>query len=162
MIMNAQMILAHAEFRKSAPRKVPQDMILSRLGLDTASGFVAELPPDLLRKLVGYYNRVDDLNRNVNLYADGLDLLDSLDASSERRKKVQQYLNTIIDVWNTGLDSLHTKGMDLLPVLERIAKIKPAKNEAPRDMGTEARALMASRVARLKALNDLDREDATS
>ena len=159
LIINAQLVLAHAELRKSAPRKVPQDLILSRLGFDTAEGLVAELPPELLRKLVGYYNLVNDLNRNVGFYADALDLLEGLDSGSERRKNQQRYLNSIIDVWNTGLDNLHKRALVLLPELERLAKIKSGKNETPRDIAAEARALMARRAARLRALDEMDRDD---
>lgn len=94
---------------------------------------MSELPRKIVRKLVLLYHRVDDLNQQVDLYAKALTELDSLDPSSPRRPKLQRYINTIIDVWNTGLDHCFTLSMDILPTLERLASISPGPGEKPRD-----------------------------
>lgn len=79
IIMNMQLIQLHAHLRKNAPRRIPQDLKLSRLGFDTAGEIISELPTELLRPLLLLYNRIDDLNRNVDLYAQGMDELDTID-----------------------------------------------------------------------------------
>jgi len=159
MILNYQLILAWAELRKSTPRKIPDDMILCRVGFDNAAGMIGDLPPELLRRLVGYYNRVDDLNRNLHNHSLALSTLESLDSASPRVPKLKGYLNSVIDVWNSGLDKVFETSQDLLPELEKIAKITAKKHERKRDIAAEARTLNAERAERLKRLAEMDDDE---
>lgn len=156
IILNMQMILFHAELRKNAPRKIPQDLKLSRLGYDTAGEMVSELPTDLLRPVVLLYNRIDDLNRNVDLYSKALDEFDTLDPSSPRREKLQHYMNSIIDVFNTGMDKAWDTCKLVGGQIEKLARIKVDKNEPRRDFSAEAKTLLRERQLRIQALAAMD------
>jgi hypothetical protein len=159
IVVNMQIIQFHAHLRKSAPRKIPQDLKLSHLGFDTAGEIVSELPTELLRPVMLLYNRFDDLNRNVELYAQGMDQLATLDASSPQRAKLQHYLNSVIDVFNTGMDKAWESCVDVGLKIEKLAAIRVDKNEPKRDFAAEADKLLRERKVRMDALAAMDQAE---
>ena len=154
---NAELILLHAHFRKTNPRKIPRDLHFSKAAWEIASPFLGELPPDLLKKLLLLYARFDAANEAVLLYDDAVREIRELPKDSPKLIKAQEYANTIVDVFNTGLDHAFDSAKAVLPELIKLAKIPKALRKEPAD-DYEARvqAMMAERKQRLAALAAMD------
>ena len=154
---NAELILLHSHFRKTNPRKIPRDFHFPKAAWEIASPFLGELPPHLLKKLLVLYARFDAANEAVLLYEDAVREIRELPKDSPNLPKAEQYANTIIDVFNTGLDNAFDSAKAVLPDLIKLAKIPKALSKEPQD-DYEARvqAMMAERKQRLDALAAMD------
>ncbi len=154
---NAELLLLHAEFRKTNPRKIPRDFQLSKSGWDIASQLLAELPPDLLKKVLVLYARIDSLNDAVLLYENAVREIQALAKDSPGLPKAQNYANTIIDVFNTGVDHAFDSAKGVLPGLIELAKIpKKLRKEPVNDYEARVKAMMSERKKRLQALAAMD------
>jgi hypothetical protein len=158
IVMNMQLIQFHSHLRKNAPRTIPMDLKLSRLGFDTAGNIISELPTELLRPVVLLYSRIDDLNRNVDLYAEGIDQLGTLTSTLQRAKQ-QHYLNSIVDVFNTGMDKARETCIEVGGRIEKLAQVRVDRNQPKREFADEAATLLRERKQRIDALAAMDDEE---
>jgi hypothetical protein len=156
--LNAELIQLQAQLRKTKPRQIGRDFSLSTAAWTASLGVVAELPPHLVKKLLVHYARVDNINESVTLYAEAVTELEALAGDSPRAGKLKVYINSIIDVFNTGLNSAFDDAKALLPDLIKVAKI-PSKyrKESTTDYEASVRQLVAEREQRLRALAAMDK-----
>lgn len=155
--INAEMILLQSEIRKKTPRKIPRDCRLLTHAWQSASGSVAELPPGLLKRVQLLYARFEQANENVLLYADAVAELDILPAQSAKGDRLKAYINSIIDVFNTGLDESFELAKKVLPELIDLAQIpKELRGEPDDDYEARVQTLLAGRAERLKSLAAMD------
>jgi hypothetical protein len=163
VLLNAQLILLQAHARQQKPRAIPRDFRMSHMAWDASSSIVSELDPGVLKRLVLLYNRFETVNELVPLYADASDQLDACAADAPKRPKLTKYVNSIIDVFNTTLDSAFDDSKVLLPSLLSAAGIPLDEGDSgpTRDYASDVRKLLSEREKRLKALEEMGDDTAS-
>lgn len=149
------MVLFWSELRKNTPRKIPSDFRMSTAAWQIAASRVGELPTPLLKKALLLYDHYQETNRLVAEYAETLDRLSPLPKGDPERKRLESHLNTILDVFNTGLDRSFELGKDVAEETVKIGRIREKKTP-PRDFGADARELVAERQDRIRRLEGMD------
>jgi hypothetical protein len=118
ILLNTDLALLQAHARWKAPKKIPSDFSFSLMSWDAAAPLLSELPLDLLKRTVLLYNRYQACNQAVQSYSKTLDDRNALPKDAEdRRKQLEGFLKSTIDVFNTGLDHSIDDGKELLPKL---------------------------------------------
>jgi len=154
---NAELILLHSHFRKTNPRRIPRDFHFSKAAWEIAAPLLGELPPDLLKKLLLLYARFDAANEAVLLYEDAVREIRELPKESPQLIKAQEYGNSIVVVFNTGLDHAFDSARAVLPELIKLARIpKSLRKEPPDDYEARVLVMMAERKQQLEALAAMD------
>ena len=161
--INAELVLLQSQLRKKTPRIIARDFHLLTNAWQSAAGAVAEFPPGLLKQVQLLYAWFERINENVLLYADAQSELEDLSADSTKTRRLKTYLNTIIDVFNIGLDDAFDLAKTVLPELLDLAHIpKRSRKEAVNDYEVKVQALLAGRAERLKALDAMDDNGSSS
>lgn len=159
ILLNTDLLLLQAHARVKAPRKIPSDFEMSLIGWDAAVDVLRELPPDLLKSLVRLYARYHHINQRVRDYAAALNELQSLPQDAPRVSILKQHLNSVIDVFNTGIDKSIDDGKLVLPQLLGLAKIKKSKEDKAkvREYAKDVESFLAEREQRLQSLEAMDK-----
>jgi hypothetical protein len=159
VLMNTDYGLLQAHARWKAPKKLPGDFVFSTLAWDAAAEQVSEVPTELLKPLIILYNRYQHCNHAVAMYGDSVKQLKALPPGvSPRRTELEAFLDSTVDVFNTGLDHAIDDGRKVLPELLRLAGIRERGKgkTATRDYQKVVDAHYAERAARLKSLLGLE------
>jgi hypothetical protein len=156
LLQNAQMILLWAHTRKTNPKAIPSDFQLSVFGMEVVSDLLRELPAHELQEVLLLYSRFEASNQMVAEFASALDQYDGLSDDAPRKKKTERLLDTVIDSFNTGLDSAFEQTKRVLPRLMELGGIKEEKdpNELPPDYEDKVRQHLAERELRLAAIRN--------
>lgn len=151
--MNTQLLMLQAHARFANPGGIPADIRLSTIGWEAAGALVSELPIKLLRDLVLLYNQYRSLNLQVAAFAESLRDRDSAEVASQERENAEMMLASIIDVFNTGIDSTIARGQELLSELADLALIKETDEEKQEviDYAGKVASLIAERQTRIAA-----------
>jgi hypothetical protein len=157
ILHNAQFLRSHIAFRVQKPREIPQDFKLSRLGFDAVTAQATELPVPVVRRLIKLYNQIDGLNQQVQAHNHSLEAFFALERDSPLRERMNRDLNTMVDVFQTGVDNTLQSCADLEPRLRRLASVRdsgdPGKEFEPKERVEE---LIRGREQRLKIMEEWD------
>lgn len=154
LLQNAQMMLFWAHARKTNPRAIPSDFQLSVFGIGVISDLLKELPTKELREVLLLYSRFEASNRMVEEFARALDHYDGLPESDPGREKSERLMDTVIDSFNTGIDSAFAQTKRLLPRLMELGGIRETidPDELPPDYEEKVSLHLAERELRLEAV----------
>ena len=149
--MNTQLLLLQAHARFANPSGVPADFNLSTIAWDAAGNLVSELPTSLLRKLVLLYSQYRSLNAHVVTFGEALGDRDLQLKGSNERSTAEDLLASIVDVFNTGIDSALERGQEIIPALADMALVKETEEQKKQviDYASQAAGLVAERQARI-------------
>ncbi len=128
---------------------------MCRLGWDTAGDALTELPTETIKEVLLLYSRYEHLNECVRHYAEALQQYEATGPGNERRDKLSKFLNTTVDVFNTGMDAAFDQAMKVLPELIKLGGIKEKPTD-PRDYEKDVEQLFAERAKRIAALEAMD------
>lgn len=119
VLLNTELALLQATTRFEDPKKLPADFSFSLMAWDAVAPRLSELPPDLLKRILLLYNRYRACNHAVVLHSKAADERTSLPPKNgeERRKQLTVFINSTIDVFDTGLDNTLEDARDILPQL---------------------------------------------
>jgi hypothetical protein len=151
--MNTELLLLQAHARFANPKGIPADFHLSTLAWNTAGELISELPTKLVRKLVILYAQYHSLNTHVESFGSALRDRNGTTLGSPERKNAETLLDSIIDVFNTGIDATIERGQEVIPELADLALIKESEAEKRQVVDYSARAaqIISERQQRIAA-----------
>jgi hypothetical protein len=161
IMLNTDLALLHAHARWKAVKKIPGDFRFSLICWDSAAELISELPVDLIKSVVILYNRYKQCNEAVAFYREGLDQLEAIpDGNPNRREKVTKFLDSVIDVFNTGIDKSIDDGKKLLPTFMEHANIPKGRitKGPPRDYAHVVNAFLNEREERIRVLGNMGKQ----
>jgi hypothetical protein len=103
--LNLQMIALQLAARERYPNSIPADFRLSTLAFQALASQIGSLPSDARQSVILLYNRVDYLNRSVDLYGQFLDKLRSTPADDPHRLTYERQVDAAIEAFYRILDT---------------------------------------------------------
>jgi hypothetical protein len=117
--LNLQMIALHLAARERSPNSIPADFRLSTLAFQALASQIGSLPSDARQLVILLYNRIEYLNRVVDLYAQLLDKLRTSAADNPHLPTYQREADAAVEAFYRLLDSTFDTANETITLLHK-------------------------------------------
>jgi len=119
--LNLYLLGLQRTYRSRNPKSIPSDFGLSKTTYEAVASMIGELEGVLLTDVILVYRRFAYLLEVRDLFGQFYDQREESDAGSERRRKLDQRLDTALEAFYRNLDKTVVHINDVLPRLDAVA-----------------------------------------